>query len=104
MVDAGAGLLSIDNQVDLAEAKHAVGDRAVLVGNIRPTETMYLGKPPDVEENARECLRKAYDNPKGYILALGCGLPIQTPPENIHALRDSARKYGQYPLNPENFM
>ena len=103
MADTGAGLLSIDDKVDLEEAKHAVGDRVVLVGNIRPTETMYLGKPKDVEENVKECLRKAYDNPKGYILALGCGLPIPTPPENIHALRDSARKYGQYPLNPENF-
>lgn len=103
MADTGAGMLSLDNQVDLEEAKHAVGDRVVLVGNIKPTETMYLGRPADVEANAKECLRKAYDNPKGYILALGCGLPIQTPPENIHALRESARKFGQYPLNPANF-
>lgn len=103
MADTGAGFLSLDNQVDLAEAKHAVGGRVVLVGNIRPTETMYLGKPSDVEENAKECLRKAYDSPKGYVLALGCGLPIPTPPENIHALRNSARKFGQYPLNPDNF-
>ncbi len=103
MADTGAGMLSIDNQVDLADAKQAVGDRVVLVGNIKPTETMYLGKPLDVEKNAKECLGKAYDNPKGYILALGCGLPILTPPENIHALREAARKFGQYPFNPENF-
>lgn len=103
MADAGAGLLSLDNRVDLEEVKHSVGDRVVLVGNIKPTETMYLGKPSDVEENVKECLRKAYDSPKGYILALGCGLPIPTPPENIHALRDSARKFGQYPLKLENF-
>jgi len=104
MADTGAGLLSLDDKMDLAEAKHAVGHRVVLVGNVRTTETMYLGKPSDVEENVKECLRKAYDNPKGYILALGCGLPIPTPPENIHALRNAARKYGQYPLNPENFI
>lgn len=103
MAETGAGMLSLDNQVDLEDAKHAVGDQVVLVGNIKPTETMYLGDPAAVEANARECLRKAYDNPKGYILALGCGLPIRTPPENIHALRDSARKYGQYPLDPANF-
>jgi uroporphyrinogen decarboxylase len=103
MAETGAGMLSLDNQVDLADAKHAVGDRVVIVGNIKPTETMYLGNPADVEANAKECLRKAYDNPKGYILALGCGLPIRTPPGNIHALRDSARKFGQYPLDPANF-
>ncbi len=103
MADTGAGILSIDNQVDLAEAKAAVGHRVILTGNVKPTETMYLGKPADVEANAKECLRKAYDNPKGYILALGCGLPVPTPPENIHALRDAVRKFGQYPLNPENW-
>jgi len=104
MADTSAGMLSLDNQVDLGEAKQAVGDRVVLVGNVRPTDTMYLGTPADVEANVRECLQKAYDNPKGYILALGCGLPIRTPPENVHALTNAARKYGQYPLNPENFV
>ncbi|MDA8233647.1 MAG: uroporphyrinogen decarboxylase family protein [Clostridia bacterium] len=101
MADTGAGTLSLDNEIDLAEAKEAVGDRVVLVGNIRPTETMYLGTPDDVVENAKECLRKAYDSPKGYILSLGCGLPIDTKPENIHALVGAARKYGRYPLTSE---
>ncbi len=103
MADTGAGALSLDNVIDLAEAKQAVGDRVVLVGNIRPAETMLLGAPSDVIENAKDNLRRTYDNPKGYILALGCGLPIDTPPENIHALLRAARKYGRYPLNPELF-
>ncbi|HBC91742.1 MAG TPA: uroporphyrinogen decarboxylase [Pelotomaculum sp.] len=103
MAATGAGALSLDNVVDLAEAKQAVGDRIVLTGNIRPTETMYLGTPDVVAENVKECLRKAYDSPKGFILAMGCGLPIDTPPENLHALLGAARKYGRYPLNPEYF-
>jgi uroporphyrinogen decarboxylase len=89
--------------MDLEEAKQAVGERITLVGNVKPTETMYLGTPADVERDAKECLKKAYDTPKGYILALGCGLPNGTPPENIHALLNSARKFGQYPLDPDNF-
>ncbi|MGA2141767.1 MAG: uroporphyrinogen decarboxylase family protein [Brevinematales bacterium] len=104
MAETGAGALSLDDQIDLEEAKYAVGDRITLVGNIRPTATMYSGKPEDVINNAKDCLRKAYDNPGGYILALGCGLPIDTPPENIHALVYSARKYGSYPLDPSLFM
>lgn len=103
MADTGAGALSLDNVVDLTEAKQAVGDRVALTGNIRPTETMYLGTPDIVEENVKECLRKAYDSPKGYVLAMGCGLPINTPPENLHALLGAARKYGRYPLNPDLF-
>lgn len=103
MAQTGAGALSLDDQIDLEDAKHAVGNQVKLVGNIRPTKTMLLGTPEDVEANARECLRKAYDTPKGYILALGCGLPNDTPSENIHALVNSARKYGQYPFDPELF-
>lgn len=103
MADAGAGALSLDETIDLEEAKRVVGDRVILVGNVKPTATMFLGTPQDVEREAKECLRKAYDSPKGYILALGCGLPIDTPPENILALRSAARKYGKYPFDPELF-
>jgi uroporphyrinogen decarboxylase len=64
---------------------------------------MYLGSPDDVRANALECMGKGWDNPKGYILGLGCGLPIDTPPDNIHALVDVAREYGQWPLEPRRF-
>ncbi len=103
MADTGAGSLSIDDAVDLEEAKNIVGKRVALIGNVKPTETMYLGTPEDVEKDAKECLKKAYDTPKGYVLALGCGFPIDTPPENVIALRDTARKYGKYPYKPELF-
>jgi uroporphyrinogen decarboxylase len=99
MADTGASALSLDNVVDLAEAKFAVGDRITLTGNIRPTETMFLGTPAVVDENVKECLRKAWDSPKGFVLAMGCGLPIATPPENIHALVGAARRYGRYPFD-----
>lgn len=103
MADTGAGSLSLDDVVDLEGAKTEVGNRVILIGNVKPTATMYLGKPADVERDAKECLKKAYDNPKGYVLALGCGFPIDTPPENIHALRGAAIKYGKYPYKPELF-
>jgi uroporphyrinogen decarboxylase len=103
VADAGLGSFSIDDRMDLEEAKKTIGERMILVGNVKPTETMYLGTPADVEKDAKECLRKAYDSPQGYVLALGCGLPYGTPAGNIHALLNSARKFGQYPLNPDNF-
>ena len=40
---------------------------------------------------------------KGYILGLGCALPINTPPENVHALMAAARDYGRWPLEPARF-
>jgi uroporphyrinogen decarboxylase len=64
---------------------------------------MYRGTPETVRLDVRNCLRKAYDSPKGFLLALGCELPIKTPTENVHALVAAARTYGTYPYNPELF-
>jgi uroporphyrinogen decarboxylase len=96
MADCGAGTLSLDDEIDLAEARTAVGDRVALVGNIRPTTTMALGTPEDVRHNVIECLQKGVGNPKGFILGLGCALPINTPIQNIHALMAAAREYGRW--------
>ncbi|CAH2602418.1 Uroporphyrinogen decarboxylase [Rhodovastum atsumiense] len=103
MAETGAGALSLDDVIDLAEARRQVGDRITLTGNIRPTATMLLGTPRTVEDNVKECLRQAWDTPKGFVLAMGCGLPIRTPPENLHALVAAARRYGQWPYDPERF-
>lgn len=103
MADTGAGALSIEDKIDLAEAKRIVGERVIIAGNIRPTEAMYQGKPEDVVADVKKGLSQAYDNPKGYIVQMGCALPIDTPPANIHALMGAVRKYGQYPFEPELF-
>ena len=97
MADCGASVLSLDDEVDIAEARAAVGDRVALLGNIRPAETMVMGTPADVRANVQECLAKGVGNPKGYILGMGCALPINTPPENVHALVAAAREYGRWP-------
>lgn len=101
MADSGAGTLSLDDEIDLADARRAVGDRVALVGNIRPTATMVMGTPDDVRRNALQCLQKGVGNPKGYILGLGCALPINTPTDNIHALIAAAREFGRWAGNPK---
>jgi uroporphyrinogen decarboxylase len=57
---------------------------------------MALGTPADVRQNVIECLRKGVGNPKGFILGLGCALPINTPIQNIHTLMSAAREYGRW--------
>ncbi|HWQ73336.1 MAG TPA: uroporphyrinogen decarboxylase family protein [Desulfitobacteriaceae bacterium] len=98
MADAGADCLSIDNDADLLEAKKLVGHRVRLMGNIKPAEVMLGGSQADVREAVWECVRKAYDNPKGYIVASGCSLPTETPFSNIHAMLDQVREIG-YPVD-----
>jgi len=100
MANTGASALSLDNVIDLAAAKQAIGHQITLAGNIDPTATMYLGTPQDVERDAKRCLRDGHDAPAGYILAIGCGLPIFTPHENVHALMNVSRDLGRYPINP----
>lgn len=103
MSDTGAAILSLDQEIDLEAAKNAIGHKVTLYGNIDPIKTMLYGTTVDVENDARRCLLKAYNNPKGFILGLGCGMPIGVPIENIKAFVESARKYGKYPLDPKNF-
>jgi len=43
MADTGVTILSLDDAIDLAEARAQVGHRVALLGNIRPTAVMYLG-------------------------------------------------------------
>lgn len=102
MADTGAGILSIEDKIDLREIKEAVGKQVIIAGNIRPTEAMFLGKPQDVIADVRKGLEQAHDNPKGYIVQLGCALPIDTPSANMHALVNAVRQYGRYPLSSES--
>jgi uroporphyrinogen decarboxylase len=100
MVEAGADCISIDNDADLLEAKLKVGDKVRLMGNVRPSEVMLEGKPNDVRRAVIDCVKKAHDNPKGYIVASGCSLPTETPFANIHSMLDTVRELG-YPVKFE---
>lgn len=100
MADAGADCISIDNDADLMEAKLKVGHRVRLMGNVKPSEIMLQGTPADVKKAVVECIRKAYDNPRGYIVASGCSLPTETPFENIKTMLNTVREIG-YPLSEE---
>lgn len=101
MIDCGTTVLSLDNQVDLAEAKNKVGHKACLAGNVKPY-TLWQGKPEQIAEEVKECLRKAWNSPKGFMLCSGCGLPLGTSSENIIAMMDAARQYGKWPIDPDN--
>jgi uroporphyrinogen decarboxylase len=98
MVETGADCISIDNVADLSAAKSKVGAWVRLMGNVKPAEVMLQGTPAVVKQAVVDCVAKAYDNPKGYIVASGCSLPTETPFENIQAMMDTVRKIG-YPVN-----
>lgn len=100
MVDAGADCISIDNVADLAAAKEKVGQKVMVMGNVNPSQVMLQGTPEDVRQATIACVKKAYDNMKGYIVASGCSLPTETPFVNIHTMLDTVREIG-YPVSME---
>jgi len=100
MAEAGADCISIDNDANLLEAKQIVGHRVRLMGNVKPSEIMLQGTVSDVKKAVFDCVRQAYDSPKGYIVASGCSLPTETPFENIRAMMDATREIG-YPPNKD---
>ncbi len=72
--------------VELGDAKAAVGSRLFLKGNLDPVNILLAGTPELVFAEAMRCLDTAA--PGGaYILSSACSIPPHTPPENISALR-----------------
>lgn len=53
-------------------------------GNMQLTTVLLLGKPEDAEKNAVECLEIGEN--AGFVLAPGCDIPFNTPPENLAAI------------------
>ncbi len=95
MAELGFSSVSLDNAMDLAEAKAVLGQTVALKGNVKPVETMLYGTVEDVMQASQECIEKCIDNPRGYTLSSGCTLPIHTPIENVEAMVNAARIWGR---------
>ena len=95
LADAGVSFFSVDNAEDLEEAKQMVGDKMRIAGNVPPIEVMMRGSIDDVIASCVDCMKKASDNPRGYLMNTGCQVPIGTPIENIEAYLYALKRYGR---------
>lgn len=93
-IATGAEVLEIDHKTDLAKAKEAGRGKTCFLGPIN-TSLLASGTPEEVEHACREALEILAPD-SGFILGPGCALGPETPADNIHALIESARKYGRY--------
>ena len=92
MVTVGADILSLDVEVDLAEAKSIVNGRAVISGNVA-TGSLVFRDADAIYDEACRCIEKAAAGGR-YTLSSSCEIPIETPPENIDAMVRAAKEYG----------
>lgn len=92
--EIGFSSFSVDNCEDLLELKQVLGEDMVISGNIPPVDILRNGDVYTVIQSVRECIEKAADSPRGYLLSAGCQIPLGTPKENLMAYVYAARKYG----------
>lgn len=93
MGKTGAKILEIDWQTDMGDARAAIPDDVVLMGNINPSDPMCIGTPQEVQTQVEHIIKRTKG--AGIILSSGCALGANTRPENMAALIDAARKYGK---------
>ena len=85
----------LDYKTDAVKAKATAGKRHVLFGNIDPSGVLAIGTVEEVRAATRGLI--ATWKPEGrFVLNSGCAIPPTTPPENIHAMIETAREYGVY--------
>lgn len=96
IVECGFSGFSIDNCESIAEVCAAIGDKLTIVGNVPPVDALLNGSADTVRDASLQCLREGMNNPRGFVLASGCEIPVGTPEENILAMVETARVHGRY--------
>jgi uroporphyrinogen decarboxylase len=97
IAETGTDMYSFDQRTRITEAKRKIGNKIALLGNVDPAR-MLLGKPQEVMELSKECIRIAGPG-GGYVLGPGCDTAKMTPAANYRAMCDAAVKYGKYPIS-----
>ena len=90
MAETGAGILSLDQCMDLGLAKEKIAGRCGIGGNLDPTHVIFLGTPEKIVEETARCLREG--GKQGFILMTGCSVPPDTPIQNLRSMVEAARK------------
>ena len=85
MSQSHAHSLELDSAVDLPAARRRLPEHITIMGNIDPVGVLLHGRPQDVAASVRTLCAQASQLGR-FILASGCTLAPQTPPQNIQAL------------------
>lgn len=89
------GRIMLDfEKTDMAAAKHVLGDKVCIYGNV-PAAKMVYGTPEDIDEYCRDLI-EACASGGGFILGTECEVPWDAKPENVRAMIAAASKYGMY--------
>jgi [methyl-Co(III) methanol-specific corrinoid protein]:coenzyme M methyltransferase len=90
MAVSGFNGISIEEKVNARYARHIIGDRACLIGNVSPTMTLLSKSPSEIRKEAKQCIEDGVG-----ILAPGCGIEPHTSMENLQAFVAARNDYYQ---------
>lgn len=94
MVNTGVTNVSIDTPTDMAKAAEATRGKAVLIGNVDPI--LFLeGSRDEMKQAIQNCIDKAPKD-SGFILASGCEVPGNAPPEKTDWFMELVNELGRY--------
>lgn len=88
MAESGAAALSLDQCMDLREARTLIGDTCALAGNVDPL-ALLMGTPDQVAEDTRMVVAAGGDT--RFLVMPGCGIPPTAPLENVVAMVAAVR-------------
>jgi uroporphyrinogen-III decarboxylase len=83
------------DRTDMKKAKDVLGRTQCIMGNI-PLSLMYTGTPRQIEDYCQGLIQVA-GREGGFILSPGAAID-EGKADNIRAVMNAARRYGQYPL------
>jgi len=89
MAETGAKVLSLDQCMDLVEARNTLAGRCGIGGNVDPIQVLFLGTPETAKKESLKCLKQG--GKRGYLLMAGCAIPPGAPIENLKAMVEAAR-------------
>ena len=87
MCDCKPDNISIDENIPLDYVKEVCLENNISFGgNLKLTVVLLMGTVEDCQTNAMECMERG--GSRGFILAPGCDLPMDTPMENLQAITE----------------
>jgi uroporphyrinogen decarboxylase len=92
LAEAGFDVFNWTHEVDIAQAKAAMGHRVALMGNVPPLHVAVRQPPEGVAEFAQVCLDRGAPG-GGMILSVGGGVSPDTPAASLDAMVATARAW-----------
>jgi len=87
----GRCIAQFDSCTDIFKAKEILRDSVCIMGDVPPA-LLSLGSPQEVEDYCKKMIDVIGEG-GGYILGVGCSVPVDAKFENLKAMIDTAKNY-----------